>query len=242
MIKKGFDKEFDRLANQTRAWVPVELEDSQRLRTSVPERILRPRPVRTHRNQNDKEEVKCRCTLQGFKDPDILQLVRDGKTASPTLSTNRRALIRQKLASCRFTMTIGDVKAAFFMADHEERPNSPIYVTMPKEYVMEGMHAEQLFEVRNGYGLGDQPQQWWRTFDHFPISELDFEQHPMDPCVFMLRKPVMQGMEEKLDDSRIAIVPLERGHAARSVCGRPGDLCGVLGVHVDDQINGGRSI
>lgn len=45
MIKKGFDKKFDSLVNQTRAWVPVELEDSRRLRTAVPERILRPRPA-----------------------------------------------------------------------------------------------------------------------------------------------------------------------------------------------------
>lgn len=99
----------------------------------MPERNLRPRPVLTLRNEVDKEEVKWRCTLQGFKDPDILQLVKGGKIASPTLSTNGRALILHTLASCKFQMTIGDVKAAFLMADHEERPNGPICVTMPKD-------------------------------------------------------------------------------------------------------------
>ena len=32
--------------------------------------------------------VKCRCTLQGFTDHDVLELVRDRKTDSSTLSTN----------------------------------------------------------------------------------------------------------------------------------------------------------
>ena len=84
--------------------------------------------------------MKCRCTLQGFKDPDVPDLVRDRKTEGSTLSANDRALILQLVASCRFVLTIGDVQAACLLADREERPMGPHHVTMLKSCVKEGMH------------------------------------------------------------------------------------------------------
>ena len=93
------------------------------LRSSVPDRILQPRPLLTLRTKDDgTQEVTCRCTLQAFKDPDVLDLVRERKTKSPTLSTNGRAKILQLIASSRFVLTIGDVKSAFLRADKEEKP------------------------------------------------------------------------------------------------------------------------
>ena len=56
-------------------------------------------------------EVKCSCTLQVFKVSG--DLVRDRKTD--------RSMILQPIASCRF-VTVGDVKAAFLLADREEKP------------------------------------------------------------------------------------------------------------------------
>ena len=55
---------------------------------------------------------------------------------------------------------------------------------MPKSYVKEGLHPDQLFEVRGGHGLGNQPQQ----LEHFLIEKVGFDQHPMDPCVFFFRE------------------------------------------------------
>ena len=242
-IARAYAKELNNLVTETKAWRPVDLEKSRQLRTAVPERILRPRPVLTLRHDDEGvEEVKFRCTLQGFKDPDILDLVREGRTASPTMSTNGRAMLLQTLASCKFKMTIGGVKSAFLVADHQERKNGPIYVTMPKDYVMEGHHPDQLFEVVNGYGLGDQPQQWWRTFERFMIEELKFEQHPMDPCIFMLRETVSPELKQYVSKDRVSVIPFSEGAQADLVRGEPGALCGILGVHVDDQINGGRGL
>ena len=78
------------------------------------------------------------------------------RTESPTLSANGRALILQLIASCCFVFTIGDVQAAHLLADREEKPKGPLHVTMPESDVKEGMHPDQLVEVRRGYGLGDQ--------------------------------------------------------------------------------------
>ena len=93
------------------------------------------------------QEVKCRCTLHGFKDPDVLDLVSDRTTESSALSA---ALILQLIASCRFVLTIGDVTAAFLLADKE---------AMPKSSVKEGLHPDPLFEVKGRCKLKDQPQQ-----------------------------------------------------------------------------------
>ena len=40
---------------------------------SAPERIVQPRSLLTLLEKNDwTQEVKCRCSLQGFEDPDVL--------------------------------------------------------------------------------------------------------------------------------------------------------------------------
>ena len=61
------------------------------------------------------------------------------------------------------------------------------------------MHPDQLFEVNGGNGLGDQLQQWWTTFEKVLAEQLGFDQHPMDPCVFILREPVSR-LNELHDD------------------------------------------
>ena len=141
-------------------------------------------------------------------------------------------MILQLIASCRFVLTIGDGQAAFLLADREERPKEALDVTMPKFYVKEGMHPDQLFEVKGGYSLGDQPQQWWRTFERFLIEQLGFCQHPMDPCMFILREHSSHWNEM---NDEVSVIP-------SGDVGPPGSLCGILGVHVDDQFNGGRGV
>ena len=52
------EKELHSLIKETGAWVPVSLEDSHRLRTLRPERILTPRPVLTLRVNDLGEEER----------------------------------------------------------------------------------------------------------------------------------------------------------------------------------------
>ena len=102
LVAERYMKEMESLVEDTTAWVPVLLEKPRLLHSSVPDQILQPRPVLTLRTKDDgTQEVTCRCTLQGFKDPDVLDLVRDRETESPTLSANGRALILQLITSCR---------------------------------------------------------------------------------------------------------------------------------------------
>ena len=138
----------------TKAWAPVSLEKSHLLRPTEPDGILLPRPVLTLRTKDDgTQEVKCRCTLQGFNDPDV----QDGE-----LHVVHERSGDDFAVDC-LVLTVGDVKVAFLPLKRMAK-KGPLYMTMPKPYVTRGIRLDQLFEVRGGYNLGDQPQQWWRTF------------------------------------------------------------------------------
>ena len=78
--------------------------------------------------------------------------------ANTTLSADGRALILQLISPCRFVLTIGDVQAASCDGRQGEAQRA-LFVTVPKSYVNDGMHTDQLFEVRGGYGLRIQPRQ-----------------------------------------------------------------------------------
>ena len=68
LVAEGFRKELVSLVEDTETWVLVSLERSRFLRSSVPDRILQPRPVLTLRTKDDgSQDVKCRCTLHVFK-------------------------------------------------------------------------------------------------------------------------------------------------------------------------------
>ena len=93
LLTEGYRKEMESLVEDTRAWVPVSLEKSRLFRSSVPDRTLQPRPVLTSSKDDGIHDGKCQCSLQGNKDSDVLNLVRDRKTESPTLSASGPALI-----------------------------------------------------------------------------------------------------------------------------------------------------
>ena len=155
LVAEGYGKEMESLVDDMKAWILVSLEKSRFLRSSVPDRILQQRLALTLSPKDaGTQEVNCWCTLQGFKDPDVRDLVRDRKTESSTLSANGRAMILQAIASCRFVLTTGDVKAAFYWPTGRKGQRD-----------LSTDHAKVV--------LGDQPRQWWRKF---LIEQFGFDQ------------------------------------------------------------------
>ena len=63
-------------------------------------------------------------------------------------------------------------------------------------------------------------------------KKLGFDQHLMDPCVFLLREP--SSRQDELHDD-VLVIPF-------GDVGPPRSLCGLVKVRVDDQINGGRGV
>ncbi|CAK0882257.1 unnamed protein product [Prorocentrum cordatum] len=218
-IAQGDAKEYSKLIEKTQALRPLPLAELRRVRSTQPDRIMKPRPVLTEKEDEEgNDAVKCRMTIQGLKDPDLLELVKAGRTQAPTLSSNGRAFVLQTIASAKLPLAIGGVEGAFLEADASLAPaeHGAIYVL-------------------NGYGRSDQPQLWWLTFSKFLVEELGFVKHPMGPCVLLLFEDVGDSVEFDLDDYRVI-----DGQGAEPLrAARPGDLCGVIGQHVDDGVFGG---
>ena len=239
-ISAGFKKELNKLINVKGAGVPKSLEESQRIRSTMPDCILVPRPVLTSSQDESGQEVaKCRLTIQGFKEPDVLEVIRAGRTQTPTLSSNGRTFVLQTIASAHFPVNIGDVDGASWKTDELLAPaeHRPLYVTLPKEFTPEGLHPNQLCEVTNGYGCCDQPQLWWLMFSRFCINDLGFISHPMDPCVLILFED-LKKYDSDFDMDKIRVISGSGAQVFKVAA--LGDMCGVLGQHVNDSILGGR--
>ena len=74
--KEVYKKELTSLVEDTGVWVPVPLEQSLLFRSIVPDPIMQPRPrLRVAKKDDGLQGAKRRCTPQGFKDPDVLDLV-----------------------------------------------------------------------------------------------------------------------------------------------------------------------
>ena len=92
-IEEGYKKEFASLVD-TGAWVPVPLEQSRLLRSSVPDRILQPRPVLALRENDDGlHEVEMSTHSARFHEDGRQRVRLSRRTAGP------RPL--QLIASCR---------------------------------------------------------------------------------------------------------------------------------------------
>ena len=210
----GIRKEVNNCVHDKNALRPCSLEESRRIRMQHPSRIVPSRLVLTPKVDDTGEEiVKARWTARGDKDPDLFALVRGGKTQSPTISSNGRYTVLQTIASNRYQLQLGDVTGAFLETKDLKR-DQRLWMSGPANYPLPDHDKEQLFEViRPLYGLNDSPQKWYSTFDE-TVKELGWVSSKLDPCVYLLW------------DSG-----LSRGET---------QLCGIMGVHVDDVLLGGK--
>ena len=211
-MQAGVMKEYSNVVHEKQALRPLSLEESRRVMRESPERLVESRYVLTEKVEETGETiVKGRWTARGDKDPDLFELVREGKTQSPTISSNGRFAVLQCIASCQFQLQLGDVTGAFLEGDQIERKRGPLYLKQPRNAEFTGVHPEVLFEVvKPLYGFNDSPQLWFCKFVQ-TLRKQNWRQSVLDPCVFYWRDHL-----------------------------QPHGIGGVLGVHVDDVLTGGK--
>ena len=136
--------EFSKLVNDKAALRPMSLAESRQILQRQSQRVLDPRLVWT----GDAGSSKCRATVQGFRDPDLMWLAREGCTNRPTISQNGRAVALQLIASLKAELHIGDVTGAFLEADALEGSEGSLYLRQPKSGDTGlNLHPEQLLEI-----------------------------------------------------------------------------------------------
>lgn len=100
MISKGMAKELKTVIQDKLALRPLEATETEQVLRDCPDRILDSRVVLTEKHDDEGNSVvKARWTARGDRDPDLFQLIRDGRTAAPTISSNGRYTVLQTIAS-----------------------------------------------------------------------------------------------------------------------------------------------
>ena len=132
---------------------------------------------------------------------------------SPTLNKTSRMLTLQLIASYGWSLMSFDIKAAFLQGQPQEGRTIAVDPTPELRAAMRMSAAEIGLLNKGAYGLIDAPYLWYCALVN-ELTSLGMEMCPFDPCLFVLRE------------------------SSDSTC--PGQLAGVLGIHVDDGICGGN--
>ncbi|CAE7261564.1 RE2 [Symbiodinium sp. CCMP2592] len=188
---------------------PLSLEESKRVRDSVP--ASRTLPCRwAYRDKNwaarqasgGEQEPAWRCksrlVIGGHRDPDLGVEALD--TDAPTLSRPGFACLMQLLANGLeaedpWTAAAGDIQCAFLTGGYLTR-GEDLYLHQPATG-FPGLLPGQLVRIKkNIFGLATSPHEWWKDLQQGMLSAeiqylgetYGFEQCPLDPCIFMLRR------------------------------------------------------
>ena len=105
-----------------------------------------------------EKQAKARLVVKGFTDPDLIKI----RAESPTLSKVGRNCLLQLAASCKLTLSMGDVKTAFLQGNLGDSERD-IYGDLPPD-------ARRLFKLSDDgviklegsvYGLRTAPKAWF---------------------------------------------------------------------------------
>ena len=131
---------------------------------------------------------------------------------SPTLNKTSRMIALQTISSHAWKLRSFDIKAAFLQGQPQA---DRIIAVDPVPELRRALQLkpQEICKLNKGaYGLIDAPYLWYCALVT-ELTKLGFETSPFDPCCFVLRSP--------------------------SKGDQPGQLEGILGIHVDDGIGGG---
>ena len=166
--------------------MPLSLEES----ALVPkERIVPSRMVLVEKYDDDGNRFeKARLTARGDQDPELLSLVRNQQTSAPTVSTNRKVVTLQDMASLGAGVELGDVTGAFLESAEWSRQGGKLFLRQPSGG-LPGLHPQQLLEVCLPlYGFNDSPKRWFLEVSNF-LRNIGWKSSSLDECVFIFFDP-----------------------------------------------------
>ncbi|CAE7467344.1 RE2 [Symbiodinium sp. CCMP2456] len=190
----------------------LSIDDSNRVKKEVDaSRILRSRWAYKDKNwslrradESTPWKCKARLVIAGHTDPDL----GDGlSTDAPTLSRPALMCLLQRLANGLrdddpWRASAGDIRCAFLTGGYLRREEE-LFLHQPSTGFA-GLHPDQLVRVKkNIFSLATSPHEWWLDLQNgikgitIQLNEAEyiFDQCPLDPCVFLLRKVVNGKME-----------------------------------------------
>jgi hypothetical protein len=195
-------------------------EESERIRRTKPEKVMKSRYVLTEKpiEPEDVEKVtqeglllpdqadgpckaKARHVMKGFSETGAEFL----DSTTPQVAKETAFFVLQILASMRWLIGHLDFTQAFHSGDRIQRE---LCAEVPPEGVPGASDRQLLRLLKTCYGLTDGPYAWYQHISRI-LLELGYEKSRADPCLFFLR-----------------------GQGGREVNG-------IIGLATDDMIHGG---
>ena len=161
------------------------------------------------KNSDGTPRAKARLVVRGYADQDALNGELD--TTSPASTRLGRALFLSISASLGWCGWSADVSTAFLQGLPQERR---LWVRLPADAlrILGGDENTRMFLYKPVYGQLDAPKRWFLEATR-RLRNLGWLAHPMDPCLWRLYEPPVDGAGPR--------------------------LVGLLCLHVDDMLGGG---
>jgi hypothetical protein len=171
----------------------LSLEQSKRVLTSKPERVLKSRFVYRDKNAGlvgeDMKPVevraKARLCVQGQHDPDCQS--GEVKVDAPTIQHGSLMTFLHCVISFGWERQWrnGDISSAFLQG--EPSKGEPLYM-FPPERGLPGIHKDQILLLKRPvYGRPDAPRAWYEAISQFIMEDMGFERSILDPAMFIHR-------------------------------------------------------
>ena len=209
------EKFQDAKAKEIESWITTETI-TKIARNQIPrENILRSRWILTWKEidgsvqheGSPKYKPKARLVVLGFEDPQVENIPRD----SPTMNKLSRTFVLQMAASRQWTIQSFDIQTAFLRGSEQ---GSRILGMEPPEEMRKRLKlkpTEVVQLLKGAYGRVDAPYLWFMELKK-SLEDLQFQQSPFDPCLFVLTDVNTQ------------------------------ETIGMIGVHVDDGLCCGNTV
>eukprot|EP00435_Cladocopium_sp_Y103_P067523 s922_g30.t1 len=218
-FQKAIQKEI-KTNLQSGAYEFLSKEESEKIRRTKPEKVMKSRYVLTEKpidpediakvtqeglllpDQSDGPcKAKARHVMKGFSETGAEFL----DSTTPQVAKETAFFVLQVLASMRWLIGHLDFTQAFHSGDRIQRE---LYAEVPPEGVPGASDRQLLRLLKTCYGLTDGPYAWYQHISRI-LLELGYEKSRADPCLFFLR-----------------------GHGGKEVNG-------IIGLATDDMIHGG---
>ena len=192
VFKEAEQKEWDSWVQYDAVEV-LDAENSQKILSEKPERVLRSRFVYRDKNAGLVDEsgikmpikAKARLCVQGQHCPDCATgLV---KVDAPTVQHGTWMMFLHLTISWGWLnhWRSGDISSAFLQG--AESTGEPLYM-FPPQRGLPGIGDGQIMRLKRPvYGRPDAPRAWYEALSGFIMNELGFEKSVLDPALFIHR-------------------------------------------------------
>ena len=198
---KAFEHAKDK---EIKEWLRTEAV-RRALRSGIdPQALMKMRWILTWKNEG--QLAKARLVIQGYTDPDLLNL----RTDAPTCSRSGRHIFLLKAAELGFDIEKGDISSAFLQSGNSQEHRQVFAEPVPELVKALGLKPNEVVQILNAtYGLTVAPREFYLHFSR-TLKRLGATELKSEPCIYVVKDNhgnIRAIISQYVDDVMIAGKP-----------------------------------